>query len=133
MSLDGDFAALRRLITELSTISRGTMAEATTAARQGVDQQYASDFSGRRDPWGEPWEPTATGKPATLGPLSGARATGANGMVKIRPLRWWVFHQIGANNMKRRAVLPFSPSLWDRPIQALIERGVLRRLERLRG
>lgn len=133
MGLSGDFAALRRLVSDVAEVSRGTIAEATAAARDGVDQQYAADFSGRRDPWGDPWEPTATGKPASLGPLVGARASGASGVVRIRPLRWWVYHQIGANGMKRRGVLPFSQSLWDRPIQALIERGVLRRLAELRG
>lgn len=132
--LVGDFARLRRLTSELSTIDRGAMAAATNAAKEGATEAYKGDFAAQRDPWGEAWEPTKLGKTPVLnssGLLASSQATGSGGVIRIKPVRYWVFHQVGANGMRRRAILPFSPSRWDTPIQAFIERAVIQRLELL--
>ncbi len=46
-------------------------------------------------------------------------------IVRMRPPKYWLYHQIGANNMHQRQVLPFGASNWDPPIQGAIEKVVL--------
>lgn len=127
MALTGDFAALRKLVADMQELKSGTMRKATEAGRDGAEEQYQEGFSQQRDPWGSAWAPTQDGDSPVLsdsGALGGADFTGAAGTIRAKPPKWWVFHQIGANNMAQRAVLPFSESLWDRPIQDEIEEAI---------
>lgn len=127
MGLTGDFAALRKLVADMNELKSGTLRKATDAARDGSEEQYQEDFREQRDPWGSAWAPNQDGSSPVLyksGALAGADFTGAAGTVRAKPPKYWVFHQIGANNMKQRAVLPFSDSLWDRPIQDEIEQAI---------
>lgn len=132
MALTGDFARLRQLVDSVQEVSRGTLRRATRAAEPVVEAEYRSSFAEQVGPWGEPWRPTAAGKYPALrvtGALEGALVQATTGRVRIRPPRYWVFHQVGANNMARRAVLPFAPSRWDAPIIRAIEDAVLEPLQ----
>lgn len=129
MPLEGDWVGLREVIGRLSK-TRGLGRSLTEVAREGVAEQYTEDFASQRDPWGRGWAPTATGKtPVLIGPsldLANPQVTGSNWTVKTKPVSYWVFHQMGANNMAERDVLPFQDgSLWDRPIQSQIERAIV--------
>lgn len=126
MGLDGDWAKLRRAIAEVAAVDRGFMAKATAAAEAGSEREYHGDFDAQRDPWGKSWPATATGKkPVLIGKtfeLFNAQVSATTGTVRIKPPRYWVFHQVGANGMAERNVLPFSESRWDKPIQDDIEK-----------
>lgn len=129
MSLEGDWAALRDVIQKLDSAGRKILPEATKAARGVVAAQYLSDFSHSVDPWGKRWSATqAGGRPLyKTGALAGATVRIQGGTtIRINPAKYWVFHQVGANNMARRAVLPFSASRWDPPTMAVIHNVVIR-------
>lgn len=117
MPFRGDFAELQRLVKTVASTSGRVIPAATRAAGGEVTVQYLSDFSGSHDPWGGRWAtPQAGGKPLfKSGALAGARVAVSRDAVKILPPPYWVFHQVGANNMARRGVLPFGPSDWDPP------------------
>ena len=126
MSLDGDWAKLKRAIAEVAAVDRGFMSKATVVAEVGSEREYHQDFDAQRDPWGKPWDATATGKkPVLIGKtfeLYNAQVSATTGTVRIKPPRYWVFHQGGANGMVSRSVLPFSESRWDKPIQNDLEK-----------
>ena len=129
MPLDGDWVQLRRTIDELQG-TRGLERKITKVAGAAAGEQYTEDFAAQRDPWGKPWPATAKGKrPVLVGPdleLSNPRVTAASLSVRIRPVSYWVYHQMGAHGMAERQVLPFQDgSLWDRPIQAEIEAEIV--------
>lgn len=128
MPVEGDYPKLRKLIADIEAGGREVMGNATDAAKTAVGEEYSDDFSKQRDPWGERWKPTREGKsPVLLGEtlaLSNPSITRNGPMVRLKAAPHWVFHQIGANNMERRAVLPFGPSDWDEPIQDKIEDAV---------
>jgi phage gpG-like protein len=127
-SLTGDFDQLRKLI-ERASAPRKLMDQATEAGETGVHEQYQADFAGSRNPWGGQWAPRKDGgggRPLyQSGALADPAIVSSNGLIKVRPERYWVFHQVGANNMHERAVLPFSASNWDPPIQARIDDVVI--------
>lgn len=127
--LTGDFAKLRRAAVELSTFGHRVTPEVTDVAGDEALNQYASGLGGARDPWGKAWPARRDGGRATLGGSSGPLAAvdlfKGRMLVKLRPDKLWALHQAGANNMFERATLPFSPSRWDAPIQARIERVVM--------
>ena len=129
MPLTGDFAKLRRAAVELSTFGHRVTPAITDAAADAALDQYAGGLAGRRDPWGSAWPARRDGGPATLGgpggPLGTVDVSTGRMLVKLRPDRLWALHQAGANNMEKRGTLPFSPSKWDAPIQARIERVVM--------
>lgn len=135
MPLEGDWGKLQKLISGFADVGRDAMPAATKAAKEGVSDEYAADFSQQRDPWGEPWPATAKGKrPALIGPtrsLSNPIISATSNGVKLRAAPYWVFHQAGANNMQKRAVLPFGPSQWDAPITDKVEDAVLNTVHRL--
>jgi hypothetical protein len=119
MPLTGDFAALRKMIGDLESCGTRVLAEATKAAKDAALEQYQADFASQRDPWGSGWK-TSPHSMNLTGALANPRATSSGGVVRLTPERYWVFHQIGAHGMAKRAVLPFSASTWDPPIQAKI-------------
>lgn len=129
MALTGDDGKLQALISGLENAGRRVMPAAIEAAEEGVSEQYQGDFKGQHDPWGERWKPTRAGKsPALIGPtrsLSNPIITSRGSTVRVKPVSYWVFHQVGANNMERRATLPFGPSHWDDPIEDRIEDAVI--------
>lgn len=107
------------------------MPEALEAGGNEAFNQYQEQWRGQRDPWGETWPGTQRGNSPILfdeGRLASPDVVFTANMVKIKPERYWVFHQIGANHMPRRAVLPFSKSLWDKPIEDRIREVVDGRL-----
>ncbi len=126
MSLDGDWAKLKRAIAEVAAVDRGFMSKATVVAEVGSEREYHQDFDAQRDPWGKSWDATATGKkPVLIGKtfeLYNAQVSAEVGMVRIKPVRYWIFHQDGANGMVARRVLPFTESRWDKPIQNDLEK-----------
>lgn len=129
MSLTGEWAALRSLIGRLDAAGSDILPKATKAARAAVQEQYVSDFSRGVDPWGKKWPSARAGGAMPLvksGALASAqfRIAGGNA-IRVSPARYWVFHQVGANNMARRAVLPFSESRWDPPTMAVIHNVVI--------
>lgn len=129
MPLKGDWDGLRRTIGELGSV-RGLQGPITEAAEAGVEGQYTADFADQRDPWGKGWAPTQTGKtPVLVGPtlaLANPTVTSSRLTVRVKPVSYWVFHQMGANGMAERSVLPFQDgSLWDRPIQSAIEDTII--------
>jgi hypothetical protein len=132
VALVGDFDQLRRLVADARAVSRGVPTRAHRAAAAEVSQRYVSGYTQQQDPWGVPWRTTRAGKSPVLrttGAMMGALISVTSSSVKVRPPRYWVYHQIGANNMERRAVLPFEAgSNWDRPILDAVERAVLGRL-----
>ncbi len=119
MGLSGDFGKLRKAIAETRSVSKA-VDEAERKARDEVENQYVADFAEQRDPWGTAWPATKAGKSPVLVDLASAVVSLSAGKIRIVPEKWWIFHQIGANNMEKRAVLPFSASKWDPPIQAKI-------------
>lgn len=129
MSLDGDWAKLKRAIAEVAAVDRTFMSKATAVAEVGSEREYHQDFDAQRDPWGKPWDATATGKkPVLIGKtfeLYNAQVSATTGTVRIKPPRYWVFHQGGANGMASRSVLPFTESRWDKPIQTDLEKLLL--------
>lgn len=129
MPLDGDWVPLRRAIGELQDV-RSLKSTITKVAGAAAGEQYTEDFSAQRDPWGKHWPATAKGKsPVLIGPdleLANPTVTAAALTVRIKPVSYWVFHQMGAHGMAERMVLPFQDgSLWDRPIQAEIEAEII--------
>ncbi len=128
MSLEGDWARLRQLISELKGVP-GVMKDMTFTAGAGVDEQYKADFAASRDPWGDPWPALKAGGGKPLLGASEALSTTfpSTGrlVVRMKPPKYWVYHQVGANNMHQRAVLPFSASKWDAPIQAKLAERVM--------
>lgn len=130
MPLTGDWARLRATITELASVDRQLVPELTEVGKRGAEEQYRGDFVASRDPWGEPWAARrdGSGGQPLVGPtgeLAGAQAQGVRGVIRIKPPKYAMYHQLGANNMERRAVLPFSASNWDPPIQSELERAIL--------
>lgn len=129
MALTGDFPTLRKLVAELDGV-RGLQRPITEAAEAGVQEQYTEDFAEQRDPYGKPWSATALGKaPVLIGEtleLANPTVTGANLTVRVKPAPHWVYHQMGANHMAPRMVLPFTDgSLWETPISHDIQEVVL--------
>lgn len=124
MGLDGDWSKLRRMLGELNEAASGRlMRPITLEAEEGVQDEYLDDFRAQHDPWGVPWDAAEDGENPVLidsGALAGAQVTSVPGLIRIRPPKYWVFHQLGANNMRKRAVLPFAKSDWDEPIQKRI-------------
>lgn len=128
MSLTGDWAALRQLIGTISDAGHAILPEATKAAKGAIQEQYLQDFAHGVDPWGKKWaSPRDGGRPMfRTGQLAGAQARVSGGnTIRINPVKYWVFAQVGANNAPRRAVLPFSESRWDPPTMAVIHNIVL--------
>ena len=131
MGMTGDFDKLAKLRFKVAHASRGILQEATRVTRDGVAEQYQADFSGSHSPWGETWQGRRDGAGGAplRGPTGQLQATspavsGAS-IVRMRPPKYWLYHQIGANNMHQRQVLPFGSSHWDPPIQGAIEKVVL--------
>jgi hypothetical protein len=125
MGLSGDDAKLARLVDRLRR-APGLVRQATDAVRDGVAQEYRQDFTAARSPWGETWPARKDGSGGSplqgpTGALAGAAPTASGGAVRLRPPRYWALHQIGANNMHQRAVLPFGPSNWDSPILSRVD------------
>lgn len=129
MPLTGDFAKLRKAALELSTFGARVSPELVDVAADEALDQYAGGLAGTRDPWGNAWPERKDGGKATLGGPGGILGPvdlfKGRLIVKMRPDKLWAIHQAGANNMHRRALLPFSPSEWDAPIQDRIERVVM--------
>ncbi len=123
MALTGDFKGLDDLMRKVDGADK-LLGKVTRAAKAEAGDQYRGDFAGKHDPWGESWASSPHGMVET-GALAGAQVTSSPGVLRIRPPRYWVFHQVGANNMAKRAVLPFSESKWDPPIEAKIDAEVL--------
>ncbi len=121
MPLTGDFKKLSAMIARFDGAA-STLPKATKVAEKAAETQYAGDFSQQRDPWGSAWTPPLQRR---SGDLSGTKATSSGGVVRIRPPKYWVFLQVGANGMNQRAVLPFAPSRWDAPIQREIDEVVI--------
>ncbi len=127
MPLTGDFAALAQMIADLEETGARALPVATDAAKEEAQDQYEGNFKGQRDPWGNAWAPTATGKTPVLfqtGALSNALVSASTGTVRIKPPKYWAYHQIGANGMAQRGLLPFSASNWDPPLVAAIEAAI---------
>ncbi len=116
MALTGDWAKLSEAISQCRSAGMKIMPAATEALKRSAQAQYRADFSAQKDPWGSPWAPSPNGLDRT-GALKSAQATSGRGTVRIKPVRYWVFLQIGANGMKPRGILPFSPSKWDPPMR----------------
>lgn len=122
MALEGDWKKLTAMIGELQSV-RGLMGPVTRVAHGRVSSLWDSGFTSQKDPWGNSWDPTAEGKSPVLvatGDLANAAITSSRGVVRVKPPRYWIFHQTGANNMKERAVLPFGHSNWSAPIERAI-------------
>lgn len=121
--MTGDFAGLRALVQRLAN-PRPVIKDATRVAGAEVTEQYQGDFAGSHDPWGNRWSPPREGGGRPLyqtGQLANPQIVAANGVIKVRPVKYWVFHQVGANNMAPRGILPFSASLWDPPIERALD------------
>lgn len=127
MPLTGDFAELKALIGKLAEVDNRVVPEATKAAGAELTAQYQADFSGGRDPWGGVWKaPKTGGRPNfRTGRLANPQIIIKTAAVQIKPEPYWVFPQIGANNAPKNAVLPFSASRWDAPVQERIENVVI--------
>lgn len=129
----GDASALKELIASLETVPTKLMPAITAEAKQTVGDQYRSEFSSGRDPWGNQWASSLKGTGTTLvgetGALYAAKPTSSKGTVRMRPPKYWKFLQVGAPCRKDgtsvpRAVLPYSPSKWDGPLKAGIEKVI---------
>lgn len=92
------------------------MPAATKAAKAELFVQYQADFAGSRDPYGNRW----TYRLYDTGALANPQITISGASIKIRPVKYWVFHQIGSHGLHPNKVLPFGPSNWDYPTQAKI-------------
>lgn len=127
MPLTGNDAELRRLISSLGDAGNRILPRATEAAGAEAENQYQAEFAGTRDPWGAPWSPPRTGGRPNFrtGALASPRVTTTRDTVRIKLERYWIYPQMGANEAPQNAVLPFSPSNWDRPIQAVVEGVVI--------
>ncbi len=128
-SVTGDFREFRELISRLAN-PKPLINDATRAAGSEVTEQYQGDFSGSHDPWGGAWKPRKDGKGGgrplyQSGNLANPQIVASNGVIKVRPERYWVFHQVGANNMFTRGILPFSASAWDPPIERALDEVVV--------
>lgn len=130
---DGDARALKALIETLENVPTKLVPELTSATKDVVGEQYRSEFSSGRDPWGNQWASSLKGSGTTLvgetGALYAATPKSTKDTVRIRPPKYWKFLQVGAparadGSRVPRAILPFSPSKWDGPIKAKIEATV---------
>lgn len=123
MGLTGDFDKLSQVVGELKSVPH-MMAPITRVAAGRVSSLFAADFTGQHDPWGNRWEPNKSGKTPVLfesGALANPKVTFSGGVVRVRPERYWIFHQAGAHGMAERAILPFGSSTpWDPPIQSAV-------------
>lgn len=125
MALTGDFSKLSAVIGELDSVPR-LKRPITEAAKLEVWEQWGDQFGEQRDPFGKGWAPTQSGWSPVLdatGALASAVLTAQPNVMKIKlkPEKYWVFHQAGAHGMAERMVLPFQDgSLWDAPIQTRI-------------
>lgn len=129
--LKGDWDRLGRAISQLKReVGPRVMFEATAEAKTGVFDQYQSDFSGHRDPWGNAWKPSRHSMVRTSA-LANPTITTTTGKIRVKPERYWVFHQAGTAKMPARPVFPYGASTWDRPIQSRIESVVSRYINRL--
>jgi len=123
---------------KLASAEKRGVGDATRAAREGVEAEYTGEFAAGRDPFGAPWKPTQRGNTPLIGPtlqLANAEishdSVSAGGVVRVKPVRYWVFHQAGSDwgtgaGVPTRQILPYGPSKWDAPIQAGISRAVER-------
>ncbi len=130
MALTGDSAKLHKTTVAIAGL-RFVMKDAVQAAKGEAFDQYQAGFARTVDPWGSKWDPNQDGDAPTLydtGALASPDVLVAGNSVQIKPERYWVFHQAGANGMARRAVLPFSVSNWNRPIEIRIESVILKQL-----
>lgn len=125
-SMTGDWAALEREMGRLVSAERRGIGDATRAAREGVEDQYRADFAGSRDPFGRAWAPTQRGNTPLIGPTLALAnpeishdSTAGGGVVRVKPVKYWVFHQ-GGIGVPEREILPYGPSKWDAPIQRRI-------------
>jgi hypothetical protein len=128
MALDGDWAKLRQLVSDMSKVSKKAFPAAAEAAEEGVTSEFRAGFLAQRDPFGQPWAPTKTGKTPVLytsGGIYHAMINSAGGTVRVRPARYWGYQQHGANGITPRAIVPYGPSAWDKPIQDRVEDAVL--------
>lgn len=126
--MTGDWGELERAMTGLLAAERSGHRDAVRAMGNGVDEQYAADFAGSRDPFGAPWKPTQKGGSPLIGPtlaLANPDISLTANTVRVKPVSYWVFHQ-GGFGVPERQILPYGPSKWDAPIQAGISRAVER-------
>ena len=128
MAFTGDIHGLHTKIAALEEVAHEGMKKAVAAAKSEATSQYQNDFNAQRSPWGDAWAPLKGGGRALqfTGELQGAVATASasGNTIKIKPPRYWVYHQIGGR-LPQRQVLPFSASNWDEPIQREIEDAIL--------
>lgn len=132
MALKGDFEKLRRMVGELQAAGQGHLLRPITVAAKGqAEAQYEAEFTAQRDPWGGAWLPPKVGGGRALmktGALFQAAFTAFNGAIKAKAPHYWVFHQLGANNMHQRGLFPFDveASTWGPPMARVADRVVTR-------
>lgn len=125
MPLTGDFAKLKKLIGELESAGRKVIPDAAKAASEEAFEQYQAGFAGQRSPWGEAWK-QAPHNMYVSGALANPKPTAYGGVARLRPtVRYWFYHQVGANNMAKRPVIPGIPSDWDLPIELQVEKRLV--------
>lgn len=118
MPLHGDFSEIQNLVSDVSEFSDNAWPEAAKAAKQEIEAQYALDFSAQRGPDGDPWQTKGNKTPKLIGEtlrLSNPTITLSGGVVRVRPVYYWVFQQFDGNH-----VLPFYDSIWDTAIEQRI-------------
>lgn len=128
-SMPGDWGELEREMNKLVAAEKRVVSDATRAMRDGVATEYTGEFAAGRDPFGAPWKPTQKGGSPLIGPtlaLSNPQISVSGDTVRLKPVRYWVFHQAGWGKAPERQILPYGPSKWDAPIQAGISRAVER-------
>ena len=126
--ISGDWPDLRRLIGQLERTGERVMSKATDAMMGEVVRQYHGDFVGARSPWGVPWAPTKLGGDTLLktNALANPQVSQTRGVVRLKPERYWIFHQAGTERMPERPVLAYGKTDWDPPIIHAIERAAER-------
>lgn len=131
LSLTGDFGGLQTLERRLGRVDFRSITAATGAE---VFEQYQDDFAAQRDPWGSSWDSGKGGRVPVLfrsGKLANPTKTIGATQIMLRPERYWVFHQVGANGAPQKAVVPFGAiegTVWHGPMVAAVAGEVERQL-----
>lgn len=135
MGLKGDFEKLRRMVGELQAAGQGHLLRPITVAAKGqAEAQYSAQFAAQRDPWGGSWPSLKAGGGRALmktGALFGSVFGAYGGTIKAQAPTYWVFHQLGANNMHQRGLFPFDvqASTWGPPIARVADRVVMKHFQ----
>lgn len=126
--VDGDWDKLSKLLDVLATPEVAVRA-AQKAAKAEVLDLYQKGFQAQVGPFGRPWGETPNRLIKSTA-LANPRIWATGNVVKLKPVRYWIFHQGGTKHMAEHELLPYGDgSSWDGPIAAIIKKAVERHFE----